>query len=129
MPHRQTARSTALFLATLLLLPAAGHALGRGHGHGGHGKPAKEAKHARRVVTVDHALVTTREVLVARGYTVTRVERAGATQVVYFYRGNRGRGRGHGPVERIVVRPAGDVVIFDTGPSIVLADIRLRLSL
>jgi len=120
----------AAIAALCLLAPVAVHAQGRGNGHGN--KPHKQDKHhkqSRRVVTVDHAIVTTREILVAQGYTVVRVERSGPAQVVYFRRGSRGRGHGHGPVERIIVRPAGDVVVIDQGPSAVVADIRVRLRL
>src|SRR3954469_16831186 len=50
-------------------------------------------------VTMPQAVSVTREVLVANGYQVTQVVPSGTTQVIYFRRGNRGNGRGLGPVE------------------------------
>jgi len=82
-----------------------------------------------KVVTVDHALETTRIVLVEQGYSVIRVRRVGATQVVYFRRGNNGRGRGLGPVQTLVIRPAQERVVFESAPSPVLLQLNVRLGL
>lgn len=119
-----------LLLATAVGLEAQGrgNGHGKGHGNGGGGK-GRGAKHERHVVTTDHAVVVTRDFLVERGYTVVRVERVGADRVVYYHRGNNGRGRGRGPLEKIVVRPSGDRVIFvDSDPGITV-DLRVRLNL
>jgi hypothetical protein len=84
---------------------------------------------AKKHVTPAAAVVVTREVLVKQGFDVVRVEHVGVTEVVYYRRGNMGRGRGRGPIERMVVRPSGTVVIFEQAPAPILAEIRIRLGL
>jgi hypothetical protein len=137
-PMRLRARALAL-PATLLafgLIAAPAHAQGRGHGksHGekDHDRVKYEHEHeggGRKYVPMDRAVVVTRNVLVERGYVVTRVERVRDTQVIYYYRGNRGRGRGHGPLYRMVIRPRGEVYVIDDAPSGVMVDLRVRLPL
>src|SRR3989449_10402744 len=73
--------SLAVLALTVLALPAA--AQGKG--------PKKYA------VTTDRALVVTKDVLVAQGYEVVRVENSGRDYVVWYRRGNRGRGKNQGP--------------------------------
>src|SRR4051812_38847687 len=63
---------------------------GHAHGNSGHVPPGQ----AKKVVTADQAVVATREVLVRHGYDVVRVEVIKGTRVVYYRRGNKGRGRG-----------------------------------
>ncbi len=84
-------------------------------------------KHYR--VSGDKALSVTRSVLVEQGYHVVRVERAGATRVIYFRRGNNGRGKGKGPLQRMVIRTVRDRVYFEnTEPSLLVnIDVRLKL--
>ena len=84
---------------------------------------------AKKQVTPAGAVVVSREVLVKHGFTVVRVEQVGATQVIYYRSGNNGRGRCHGKLEKMVVRPSGTVVVFETTPAPVLADIKIRLGL
>src|SRR3989442_14379035 len=48
-------------------------------------------------VSNDRALVVTKEVLVTQGYEVVRVENSGRDYVVWYRRGERGRGQGGGP--------------------------------
>jgi hypothetical protein len=67
--------------------------------------------------------------LVKHGFTFVRVERVGGTQVVYYRRGNMGKGKGLGPVEKMIIRPSGDVVVLESAPSIVLVDVKLKLGL
>ncbi|HEU4700807.1 MAG TPA: hypothetical protein VFS40_16610 [Gemmatimonadales bacterium] len=123
-----------------LVLAAPAHAQGRGNGKGhgkDHGRSEREYREYRerreyrdrRYVPMDRAVVVTREVLVERGYVVERVERVRDTQVIYYYRGNNGRGRGRGRLERMVIRPHGDVYVVDDAPSGVLVDLRVRLPL
>ena len=60
---------------------------------------------------------------------VVRVERVGPTQVVYYRMKRNKHGKAIGPVQRIVIRPVRDRVVFeDTEPS-VLMDIDVRLKL
>ena len=86
-------------------------------------------KAARKRVSTSDAVIVTRDVLISNGYQVVNVVPSCATQVIYFRRGNRGNGRGLGPVEKIVVVPAGDVVRFTSGPQPLLATILRRLGL
>lgn len=75
------------------------------------------------------AISITRTVLERQGYTVVRVERVGATRVVYYRRGNRGRGKGKGPLQKMVIRTVKDRVVFEeTAPELMVdIDIKLRL--
>lgn len=83
----------------------------------------------RYAVTNDRALVVTREVLVNRGYEVVQVENSGRDVVVWYRRGNRGRGKGKGPPARMVIHRAEDRVVFLSAPSEVLVDIDVKLKL
>ncbi len=81
-------------------------------------------------VTTDRAVVVTREVLVKQGYEVVRVENSGHDVVVWYRRGNRGRGRGKGPPVRMVIHrdaDRADRVVFLSAPSAILVDIDVRL--
>jgi len=86
-------------------------------------------KHKHYTVTSDRAVTVTRTVLVHRGYNVVRVERVGATQIVYYRRGNMGRGKGKGPIQRMVIRTVRDRVIFEDAEPDVLVDIDIKLNL
>ena len=110
----------ACLAAGILLVVARGDALAQGKSH------KKADKH---VVTADHALVVTRDVLVSKGYEVVRVENRDGARVVYYRAGNKGRGKGKGPVEMMIIRPARERVVFEKAPSLVLADINIRLGL
>ncbi len=80
-------------------------------------------------VTTDRALVVTKDVLVQRGYEVVRVENSGRDVVVWYRRGNRGRGKGKGPPVRMVIHRSEDRVVFLSAPSEVLVDIDVKLKL
>jgi hypothetical protein len=99
----------------------------QGEQGGKHEKPKHEK--GKYVVSRDRAVVVTREVLVRQGYEVVRVERSGLTQVVWYRRGNMGRGRGKGPMEKLVIRQVNDRVYFEeTSPAVLLdIDVRIRL--
>src|SRR2546426_10612295 len=89
-------RATLVLLTVGLLVATASAAAAQGKG------PKKYA------VTNDRALVVTREVLVRQGYDVVRIEDAGPDVVVWYRRGNMGRGKGKGrPGEKGVHRQAG----------------------
>jgi hypothetical protein len=82
-------------------------------------------------VTSDRAVTVTRTVLVERGYHVVRVERVGAAQIVYYRlgKGKWGRGKGKGPIQRMVIRTVRDRVIFEDAEPDVLVDIDVKLKL
>lgn len=90
---------------------------------------AAQGNGKRYAVTHDRALLVTRDVLVKQGYDVVRVDVVGATQVVYYRRGNQGKGKGKGKLEKLVIRREANRIIFDdTPPAILVAiDIKLRL--
>ena len=109
-----------------LLALAPGAAFAQGHSeHGKHHEPPGQAK--KHVVTTDQAILVTRDVLGKHGYTVVRVVNDGDTRVVYYRRGNMGKGKGQGPIEKIIVRPTPDRVIFESAPKAVLVDINVKL--
>src|SRR5213593_129512 len=107
-------RLGVLLVAALLLV---GPAAAQGKG------PKKYA------VTSDRALVVTKEVLVKQGYEVVRVEPSGRDYIVWYRRGNRGRGKGKGPPVKMVIHRTEDRVVFLSAPSAVLVDIDVRLRL
>ena len=120
-------RSHAMMIALLALSAVASPVLAQGRGHGASGGlPPGQAK---KQVTPSQAVVVSRDVLVSHGFEVVRVETVKTAQVIYYRRGNNGRGRGLGPVEKMVVRPSGSTVVFEAVPQKVLLDIRVRLGL
>jgi hypothetical protein len=114
---------TVAILAAASVSPAV--AQGRGHGES-KGLPPGQAK---KLVTPGQAVVVSRDVLVSHGFQVVRVETIKTGQIIYYRRGNNGRGRGLGPVEKMIVRPSGSTVVFESVPDKVLIDIRVRLGL
>ena len=121
-------RSCLLTIAPILALSAAvspAPAQGKGHS-ASKGLPPGQAK---KQVTREQAVLVSREVLVKNGFEVVRVETIKTGQVIYYRRGNNGRGRGLGPVEKMIVRPSGSTFIFEAAPERVLFDIRVRLGL
>ena len=123
-------RTTFLTLTlgfSLLVVGSAG-AQGKSHGHGG-GPKGMPPGQAKKAVTVRDGVSSARVVLEEKGYTVWRVEPSGTSQVVYYYRGNNGRGRGHGPLEKIYIRPPKErdrIVVEGPSRTLVLA-IQARL--
>jgi lipopolysaccharide export system protein LptA len=113
---RQLLWSGLTIAAVLVLAAAPAHAQGK-----------SKDKHYR--VSSDKALSVTRTVLVEQGYRVVRVERVGATQVIYFRRGNNGRGKGKGPIQRMVIRTVRDRVFFEEAEPSVLVNIDVKLKL
>jgi hypothetical protein len=99
---------------------------------GGGLRPAhaqEKVKIKQYAVSSDRAITVTRTVLVQRGYQVVRIHRIGATQVIYYRRGNMGRGRGKGPVQRMVIRTVRDRVMFEETEPSLLVDIDVKLKL
>jgi protein-disulfide isomerase len=83
----------------------------------------------RYAVTHDRALAVTRDVLIQQGFVVVRVKAVGPTQVVYYRRGNQGKGKGKGKLEKLVIRRDADQILFVDTPSAILVAIDLRLRL
>ena len=92
-----------------------------------HAQAKVKAKHY--TVSGDKAVSVSRTVLIDRGFHVVRVERVGPTRVIYFRRGNNGRGKGKGPIPRMVIRTVRERVYFEGADPAVLVDIDIRLKL
>ena len=129
MPRYRIALAAALLAAASLFCPSRSLlAQGKSHGNQGSHVPPGQAK--KKVVTGDQAIVATREVLVSHGYEIVRVETVRETRVVYYRRGNMGRGKGKGPVERIVIRPEPERIVWvSPPPKGILVDINVRLGM
>ena len=116
MHPRRFAAGLALALAALAVSVVPAHAQGKG-------------KDKHYAVSSDRAVVVTLDVLIKQGYDVVRVERVGVTQVVYYRAGNRGRGRGKGPLQRMVIRTVERRIVFEETPPAVMVDIDVNLKL
>lgn len=81
------------------------------------------------VIEVGRARSVTREVLVHQGFEVVRIETVGKDEVVYYRRGNMGRGKGKGPVVKMILRRVQNRIVFIDTPDAILVDINLRLRL
>jgi hypothetical protein len=121
-----------------LLVPVAVAALAtevqaQGKGKGDkHGRVIVQQGHAKgqrklKVVTSDEAVEVTRVVLREQGYDLVRVEHRDDVRIVYYRRGNRGRGKGKGPIMYMVLRPSPDRIIIERAPSAVLVQINVKL--
>ncbi|HTI04675.1 MAG TPA: hypothetical protein VL549_05125 [Gemmatimonadales bacterium] len=109
-------KRSLLLVFCFLAAPLA--AQGRGHG------PKKEF-----AVAPDRAVSVTRDVLVHQGYEVVRIETQGNDQVVWYRRGNMGRGKGKGPPMKMIIRREVNRIVFVDTPDAVLVDINVRLKL
>ncbi len=116
MHQRRFTAGLALALAALAVSAAPAHAQGKG-------------KDKHYVVSSDRAVTVTRNVLVRQGYDVVRVDRVGVTQVVYYRAGNRGRGKGKGPVQKMVIRTVERRIVFEEAPPAIMVDIDVNLKL
>jgi hypothetical protein len=116
MHPRRFAVGLVLALSAVALSVAPAHAQGKG-------------KDKHYTVSNDRAVTVTRNVLVRQGYDVVRIERVGATQVVYYRAGNRGRGRGKGPVQKMVIRTVERRIVFEDTPPAIMVDIDVNLKL
>ena len=116
MHPRRFAAGLALALLTVALSVAPAHAQGKG-------------KDKHYAVSNDRAVTVTRNVLVRQGYDVVRIERVGATQVVYYRAGNRGRGRGKGPVQKMIIRTVERRIVFEDTPPAIMVDIDVNLKI
>ena len=115
MRARQAVFGLAVAVAALATVGAApAHAQGKG-------------KHYS--VSGDKAMSATKVVLQRQGYELVRVVRERDTQVIYYRRGNNGKGKGKGPMERMVIRTVDRRVVFEEAPSAILVDIDFQLKL
>jgi hypothetical protein len=92
------------------------------------GQAQDKIKYKHYAVTSDRAVTVTRTVLVQRGFRVVRIEQVGPARVVYYRRGHL-RGRGKGPIQRMVIRTIRDRVVFEDAEPDVLVDIDVKLKL
>jgi hypothetical protein len=111
----------------LFTIALASLALGVGAAAPAHAQGKGKGKHY--AVSSDKAMSVTRTVLQRQGYEVVRVVRSEDAHVVYYRRGNNGRGKGKGPVERLVIRTVERRVVFEEGAPAILVDIDLNLKL
>lgn len=115
--------AVALTAASAVATPA----LAQGKKGGGAAASRTPPGQAKKQVTTSQAVVLSRDLLVKHGFTVVRVETVKGAQVIYYRAGNRGRGRGLGPVQSMIVRPSGSIVTFEAVPEKVRLDIKLQL--
>ena len=111
---------SGIALVTVVLTPA--YAQGRGRGQ-------NKVKKDRETVSIEIALTATREVLTEKGFDVVRIEQEDDFQIVYYRRGNRGRGRGGGPVERLVIRWTPERVEVRDAPDEIRIGIEVKLGI
>lgn len=91
---------------------------------------AQGNKHKKEfVVAPDRAVSVTRDVLVRQGYEVIRIETVKNDQIVYYRRGNMGKGKGKGPPMKMIIRRVENRVVFVDTPDVILVDINVRLKL
>ena len=89
--------------------------------------PGSGNKKKVNAISTNDAVVVAREILVKHGYEVVRVDIVEDTRVIYYRMGNRGRGKGKGRLQKIVVRREPERVVFVDAPRAVLVDINVRL--
>jgi hypothetical protein len=116
----------ALIFATIFCAMA-GTAGAQGKGHGNRNGNKVPPGQAKKAASPERAVSVARDVLVAQGFTVVRVEQLSGRQVVYYRRGNMGRGKGQGPLMKMYVRPTADRIVFEQAPPKALIEINLKL--
>lgn len=109
---------TRMLLVAVGLSLFAVPAIAQGHG------PKKEF-----VVPQSRAVIVTKDVLARQGFEVIKIEHVGNDQVVYYRRGNMGKGKGQGPPLKMIIRRVENRVVFVNTPDAVLVDINVRLRL
>ncbi len=80
-------------------------------------------------VSVDVALEATRTTLVELGFEVVKLESKDEVLIVYYRRGNMGKGKGKGPMEKLVIRRVKQTVVFEEFDPELLVKIELTLKL
>ena len=107
-------------LGTVVLTPAYAQDRGRGQ---------NRAKKEKATVSIEVAITATRDVLREQGFDIVRIEQEDDFQIVYYRRGNRGRGRGGGPVERLVIRWTPERVEVRDAPDEIRIGIEIKLGI
>lgn len=127
--------TAVLALGTASASPA--HAQGKGEKKAASTKTVVKGSSSKTTVKAKgpkiskaQALSTTRDLLSRHGYEVVRVEQLDAGQVIWYRRGNMGRGKGKGPLVRMVVRPATTHYVVEAPglASAILKEITVKLS-
>ena len=120
---------TTLSIAALIVAAsaAASPVLAQGKKGGSPAATKTPPGQAKKQVTTTEAVSLTRNLLVKHGFTVVRVETVKGAEVIYYRAGNRGRGRGQGPIQSMIVRPSGSIVTFEAAPEQVRLDIKVQL--
>lgn len=116
-------------LLALALAAAAGATPAWAQGRGREEKRPEGKHEGAPKVTVELALSAAREVLGKQGYEVVRVEVEGDRQIIYYRAGNQGRGRGHGPPARMVIRRTEERIVLEDAPDGVRLEIGIRLGI
>jgi hypothetical protein len=80
-------------------------------------------------ITPDRATTVVREVLAKDGFNVVRIEKDADVQVVYYRRGNMGKGKGKGPLQKMIIRRVSNRIVFEETPSDIMLNIELKLRL
>ena len=91
--------------------------------------PGSGNKEKVKTIATDDAVAAARYALAKHGYEVIRVDVVRDTRIVHYRLGNRGRGRGKGRLEKIVIRRERERVIFDYAPKVVQLEINVKLGL
>ena len=125
---RRSTQIALIAIASAGLWAAGSTAQAQGNSRG-NGKPASGSPSKGKVkyVSTNDAIIVAREILVKHGYEVVRVDIVEDTRVIYYRLGNRGRGRGKGRLQKIVVRREPERIVFIDAPRPVLVDINVRL--
>ena len=107
-------------LGTVVLTPAYAQDRGRGQ---------NKANKDKATVSVEVTITATRDVLREQGFDIVRIEQEDDFQIVYYRRGNRGRGRGGGPVERLVIWWTPERVEVRDAPDEIRIGIEVKLGI
>lgn len=110
----------------LLVLVALGSTPVWAQGRGDKGKGHEDGKSK---VTVEVAVTAAKDVLVKQGFEVVRVEAKPDHHIIYYRAGNQGRGKGHGPPVRMIVRRVDDRVVLEEAPDGLRLEIGVKLGI
>lgn len=125
---RRSTRVALIAIASAGLWVAGSTAQAQGNDRGDWKQPPGSGnKEKVKSVSANDAVIIAREILVKHGYEVVRVDIVEDTRVIYYRLGNRGRGKGKGRLQKIIVRREPERIVFVDAPRAVLVDINVRL--